>query len=59
MLNESEFGRRSQSWASSEAGVINHLRDEPEGLEGVTGDGPWPVGAGWDPLQEAGASHEC
>jgi len=29
---------------------FNHFRDKPEGLEGVTGGGAWPVGAGWDLL---------
>jgi len=56
VLNEGEIGRQRQSLASGKAGVFNHLRDEPEGLEGVTGGGPRPVGAGWDPLGGAGAS---
>jgi len=36
----------------AESGVrfLNHYRDEPEGFEGVTGGGAWPVGAGWGPL---------
>jgi len=40
-------------------GFFNHFRDEPEGLEGVTGGGPCPVGAGWDPLEWVGASVGC
>jgi len=39
--------------------VINHLQDEPKGLEGVTGGGRWPVGTGWDPLGRVGASLHC
>jgi len=59
VLKEGEIGRRSQSLAQNRAGVFNHLRVYPKGLEGVTGGRPWPVGAGWDPLQGAGASLDC
>jgi len=38
------------------AGFFNHLRDEPEGLAGVTGSGTWPVGSGWGLLGSARAS---
>jgi len=40
------------------AGFINHFRDGPEVLAGVTGSGTWPVGAGWGPLGGARASLE-
>ena len=59
MLKEGEVGRRSQSKARGGVGFFNHFRDKPEGLEGVTGGGAWPVGAGWDPLGGAGASLVC
>jgi len=39
--------------------VVNHFRAGPDGLEGVTGGRPLPVGAGWDPLGGAGASRDC
>jgi len=42
--------------ASGVAGLANHLRDEPEGLAGVTGSGTWLVGSGWGPLGGARAS---
>ena len=56
VLNEGEVGRRSQSMAGGGAGFFNHLRDEPEGLAGVTGSGTRPVGSGWGPLGGARAS---
>ena len=56
MLNEGEVIRWSQSLAGSGVGAVNHYRAGPEGLEGVTGGRPRPVGAGWDPLGGAGAS---
>ena len=56
VLNEGEIIRRSQSLAGSGVGVVNHYRAEPEGLEGVTGGRPRPVGTGWGPLGGAGAS---
>jgi len=46
VLNDSEVSRRSQSWARGRAGVVNHFWVEPDGLEGVTGGRPRPVGAG-------------
>ena len=35
-------------------GFRNYFRDEPEGLEGVTGGRAWPVSAGWGPLGGGG-----
>ena len=51
VLNEGEVGRGSQSMARGGVGFINHFRDEPVGLEGVTGGGGrerfWFVGGVW------------
>jgi len=41
------------------AGGVKHFRAEPDGLEGVSGGRPRPVGAGWDRLGGAGASRDC
>ena len=57
MLNEGEIIRRSQSLAGHGVRAVNHFRAEPDGLEGVTGGRPRPVGAGWGPL--GGASRDC
>ena len=59
MLNDGEVSRRSQSLACGGARFVHHFRAEPDGLEGVTGNKPRPVGAGWDPLGRAGASRDC
>ena len=56
MLNQGEVRRWSQSLAESGARVFNHVRDRAEGLDGVSGGRPWPVGAGWDPLGGVRAS---
>jgi len=56
VLNEGEVRRRSQSLAGGGARVFNHFRDGPEGLYGVSGSRPWPVGAGWGPLGGAWVS---
>jgi len=48
MLNEGEVGRRSQSMTGGGVGFRNHLRNKPEGFEGVTG------GGGREPLCFAG-----
>ena len=50
MLNEGEVVRWGQPLAGGGVGAVNHFRAGPEGLEGVTGGRPRPVGAGWDPL---------
>jgi len=56
VLNEGVVGRRNQSLARSGKRVVNRYGAGPEGLEGVTGGKPRPVGAGWDPVGGAGAS---
>jgi len=38
--------------------VSSDYREEPEGLEGVTGGWAVPVGAGWGPLGGAGSFQE-
>ena len=59
MLNEGEVSHRSLALVWGGAGLVNHFRDEPEGLEGVTSGKPRPEGAGWDPLAGAAESRDC
>jgi len=59
VLNEGEVSRRTQSLARGGAGVVNHFRAGPDGLEGVTGSRPRPVGAGRDPQGGPRASQHC
>jgi len=40
-------------------GVSQSFPERVQGLAGVTGGKPRPVGAGWDPLGGAGASQDC
>ena len=41
--------------AESTMGFFNYFREEPQGFEGVTGGGAWPVGTGWGLLGGGGS----